>query len=276
MATVDADYLVIGAGLSGLAFVDQLVVHSDATVVIADRRDVPGGHWNDVYPFVALHQPSSFYGVESMPLGRAEVDMEGPNAGFMALAQGPEIVEYCHRVLRDRLLKTGRVTFLPMTEWLGGTRLRGLLSEEEVDVEVRRKIVDATFYTNTIPVTHRRNFQCHRSITCIPPNDLPRLAAQHRHFTVLGGGKTGVDVCLWLLANGVTAERIRWIIPRDQWFVNRAKVQPGEAHFLAVFQGFVDGRNDLAEARSADDLALRHEASGLWLRLDPARLPTMF
>jgi hypothetical protein len=35
--------------------------------VIVDRRHGPGGHWNDTYPFIRLHQPSAYYGVNSTP-----------------------------------------------------------------------------------------------------------------------------------------------------------------------------------------------------------------
>lgn len=273
---MEADYLVIGAGLSGLAFVDELVRRSDASVFIADRRDAPGGHWNDAYPFVALHQPSSFYGVESEPLGEDRIEHDGPNAGFMSLAEGPEILHYCHRLVRERLVASGRVRFLPMTEWVGGSDLRGLLSGDRFHVDVRRRLVDATYYTNSVPLTHRRAFRCDDGVVCVPPNDLPRLAGAHRRFTILGGGKTALDACLWLLRHGVEPDRIRWVIPRDQWFVNRAKVQPGVEHFESVFGGFRDARNDMVAARSSEDLALRHEASGLWLRLDGGITPTVF
>ncbi|MEM7542847.1 MAG: NAD(P)-binding protein, partial [Pseudomonadota bacterium] len=64
-----ADYLVVGAGAMGMAFTDVLLTESDATVVLVDRYHAPGGHWNTAYPFVRLHQPSAFYGVNSKQLG---------------------------------------------------------------------------------------------------------------------------------------------------------------------------------------------------------------
>ena len=63
--TLDTDYLVVGAGASGLAFTDALIDHADVQVVVVDRRHGPGGHWLDAYPFVRLHQASVFYGVAS-------------------------------------------------------------------------------------------------------------------------------------------------------------------------------------------------------------------
>jgi cation diffusion facilitator CzcD-associated flavoprotein CzcO len=69
MQTIEADYLVIGAGATGMAFVDTLVEETSASLVIVDRNHAPGGHWTVAYPFVRLHQPSAYYGVNSQPLG---------------------------------------------------------------------------------------------------------------------------------------------------------------------------------------------------------------
>ena len=65
MNTQKTDYLVVGAGAMGMAFIDVLMAESEATVTVVDRYHQPGGHWNVAYPFVRLHQPSSFYGVNS-------------------------------------------------------------------------------------------------------------------------------------------------------------------------------------------------------------------
>ena len=64
------DYLVVGAGASGVAFVDALVAEADVEVTMLDRRPAPGGHWLDAYPFVRLHTPSAYYGVNSLPSAR--------------------------------------------------------------------------------------------------------------------------------------------------------------------------------------------------------------
>ncbi len=68
MTTLETDYLVVGAGAMGMAFTDTLVTETDAQVVIVDRGHAPGGHWNRAYPFVRLHQPSAYYGVNSRVL----------------------------------------------------------------------------------------------------------------------------------------------------------------------------------------------------------------
>lgn len=273
------DYLVIGAGACGLAFADELFTRTgeDVHITLVDKRDAPGGHWNDVYPFVRLHQPATFYGVESRELARDAVDADGPNAGCLTLSEGPEIVHYFHAVLRERLLPSGRVAFLPSCEVEaaegGRATLRHLLSGRRETIRVRRKVVDAGWQTNSIPRTHTRKFAVAPGVACVPPNDLPLRAPQYRRYAVLGGGKTAIDVCLWLLDNGAPADAITWVIPRDSWFFNRAKVQAAMPFFDLLFTSIAEQREAMAAARSIDDLARRLEACGAWLRLDPAVTP---
>ena len=92
MADLETDYFVIGTGAMGMSFVDTLLTETDADIVMVDKHHAPGGHWNDAYPFVRLHQPSSFYGVASTPLGSNRIDEVGPNKGYFELASGPEIL----------------------------------------------------------------------------------------------------------------------------------------------------------------------------------------
>ncbi len=40
--TIEADYLVIGTGAMGMAFIDTMIAESDATVAVVDRYHQPG------------------------------------------------------------------------------------------------------------------------------------------------------------------------------------------------------------------------------------------
>src|SRR5687768_12937780 len=119
MREIVTDYLVVGAGASGMAFVDALVAGSGAKVVMVDRRHRPGGHWLDAYPFVRLHQPSPNYGVNSRALGHDRIDESGPNAGFYERATAAEICDYFNRVLHEDMLPSGRVRFFGMSDYRG-------------------------------------------------------------------------------------------------------------------------------------------------------------
>ena len=116
---IETDCLVIGSGAAGLAFTDTLLDQSDAHVTIVDRHGKPGGHWNDAYPFVTLHQPSAFYGVNSLELGSGRKDTHGLNQGLYELASGPEVCACYDRLMRQRLLPSGRVSYQRMCNHLG-------------------------------------------------------------------------------------------------------------------------------------------------------------
>jgi len=285
MEQIDTDYLVIGSGTAGLAFADTLLAESDAHITIVDRHGKPGGHWNDAYPFVTLHQPSAFYGVNSMELGSGRKDTHGLNAGLYELASGPEISGYFDRVMNHRLLPSGRVSYHPLSNHLGGGVVESLLSGRQTQVNVRRKTVDARYYSPPVPSTHVPHFNVAAGVDLVPPNALPGLWARSqgpqarplpRHFVVLGAGKTAMDACIWLLQSGAEPDSIQWVVPRDSWLINRVTTQNGPEFFHEAIGGQARQMTALAEATSVDDLFLRLEACGTLLRIDPTRTPTMF
>ena len=279
MREIDTDYLVVGAGAAGMAFVDTLLEETDCEVVLVDRRDRPGGHWNDAYPFVRLHSPSSTYGVGSRVLGSNRIDEDGPNAGYYELATGAEICHYYERVLDERFLRSGRVRFLGMSDYVGegpdGPRIVSRVNGATTTVRVRRKIVDATYLEASVPATHTRSFDVDADARCVPIGDLVRVAEPATGYTVLGSGKTAMDACCWLLDRGVDPDRIRWVRPRDAWMLDRANLQ-GMALLPALMEGFAAGQEAAADAEDVEDLFRRLEACGQLVRLDLSVEPTMF
>jgi hypothetical protein len=279
MSTIETDYLIVGAGASGMAFADSLIAESDADLVIVDRRHRPGGHWNDAYPFVRLHQPSAYYGVNSRVLGSDSIDEFGPNSGFYERATGAEICDYFQRVLDEHLLASGQARFFGMCDYTGDFsgehRFVSRTTGEVRTVRVRRKIVDATYLEPTVPSTRAPSFSFDPNVRLIPVNDLVTLSEPGSGYTVIGAGKTAMDACIWLLEGGVPPETIRWIRPRDAWMLNRAFLQP-----LDLLGGFIEGFSlqleAAAQAEDAEDLFRRLEASEQLLRLDPAVEPAMY
>lgn len=293
MSQIETDYLVIGSGAAGLAFTDTLIAECDAQVLIVDRHARPGGHWNDAYPFVTLHQPSAFYGVNSLPLGSGRKDSAGLNQGLYELATGAEICSYYERVMSQRLLPSGRVRYLPMCNLLGepGSHTQGevefesLLSGARTRVTVRRKVVDASYFSPRVPSTQRPRFSVGAGVRLVPPNALPQLWQRvlqspaeppPSRFVVLGAGKTAMDVVIWLLGAGADADHVQWVVPRDSWLVNRVTTQPGAEFFFESIGTLAAQMEAMAQATSTEDLFLRMEACGAMLRIDPARWPTMF
>src|SRR5690349_16415483 len=246
-----------------MAFTDTLLRHTDADVVLVDRRHRPGGHWLDAYPFVRLHQPSAYYGVASRPLGFDHIDEFGPNAGFYERSSAAEICDHFGRALDEVLLPSGRVRFLGRTDYRGedGGRhhLVSQLTGAETAVRVRKQVVDATYVESSIPSRHRPGFEVEPGVRMIPPNDLVDLDRPISDVTVIGGGKTAMDTCTWLLDAGVDPERIRWIRPRESWLFERTFMQPLDlvAQYMQMQAHWIEAA---AEAVDGGDFAHRLEA----------------
>jgi hypothetical protein len=275
MRSLETDYLVVGAGAMGMAFTDALIDHADVHVTLVDRRHAAGGHWQDAYPFVQLHQASLFYGVTSTVLGHGAVQQSGPEAGLQERARQPEIQAYYDDILHRRFLGSGRVTFLQGSEYLTDGRahlVTSRVSGETVQVAVRRRVVDAAYLSPTIPATTPPPFGVADDVRVVAINELARLAAAPAGYVIVGSGKTATDGIVWLLANGVPADRIVWVRPRDPWMLSRAVVQPDPAVALGLA---ADIMTAAAEAASLDDLFLRLEDAGVMLRIDRNVIPTM-
>jgi hypothetical protein len=273
--TLETDYLVVGCGAAGMAFTDALVTDSDANVVMVDRRHAPGGHWNDAYPFVRLHQPSAYYGVNSLPLGSEKIDTHGGNQGFYERASAPEICAYYDRVMQERLLPSGKVRYFPMCDWVGEGRLVSRVSNAEYEVKVRKKRVDATYLEPSVPASYKPPFEVGTEARLVPINDLARSVERADRYVIIGSGKTATDACLCLLEIGVSAEDIQWIKPREAWQMNRVFTQGGEL-VGTLFEGISLQVEAAAEASSAVDLFDRLNASGQLLRVDESVTPTMY
>jgi hypothetical protein len=274
-----ADYLIVGSGAVGMAFADVLFHETDASMVIVDRHHGPGGHWNDAYPFVRLHQPSAYYGVNSRKLGGDSRDTHRLNHGMCERATSAELLSY-YEQLMQQFLASGRVKYFPMCNYSGdylqSHAFESLTSGETRSVAVRKKVVDTSYLNSMVPSTHPPKYAIAPGVKCVPLNELPRVKRPPSGYVVIGAGKTGIDACLWLLDNGVSAKDICWIMPRDSWFQDRANVQPGDDFFMQSYGSFATQMEVLAQSESIADLFAKLEATGQLLRFDPGVLPSMY
>src|SRR6266545_2209926 len=173
--TVEADYLVVGAGAMGMAFTDALIDHADVRVALIDRRHGVGGHWLEAYPFVRLHQASAFYGVPSTLMGGGRLQQHGPEAGLQERATQPEICAYYGRMLAERMVQPGKVEFFSNTEYLGDRSFVSRISGERFEVPERCRVVDAHYLAPSIPAEKPAPFGVADDVRVIPVNDLARL-----------------------------------------------------------------------------------------------------
>jgi len=259
---LETDYLVVGAGAVGWAFADEIISQSkDLRVILVDRRAKPGGHWNDAYRFVRLHQPAAYYGVNSEVL----------ESGVEDLASGPKILAYYERVM-EKLCATGRVSFYPQCEYEGEGRFRSLVADElSYQVTVRRKTVDACYSKITVPSSTPPNYDVAEGVSLVPINGLSRLVRPWSRYVVIGAGKTGIDAVLYLLGRSVDPERITWVIPNPTWMINRDFIFPEPACRLLS-----DVLRVLAEVQTGEEMLRRCEELGWFFRLDESLWPTRY
>ena len=252
----------------GMAFVDEILTHTDTTVALVERRNKPGGHWNDAYPHVRLHQPSFFYGLNSASLGSDHIDEVGPNRGLSELASGAEVLAYYDHAMQRRFLPSGRVHFFANTEYRDGMATV-VPSGETFELTARVAVVDASYMNVTVPATTPPKYEVAEGATVIAPNALASCTNPDG-YVVVGAGKTAFDAIMWLLDQQVSPDSVRWVVPRDSWLINRAVTQPGDGFKIG------DQLRIIADADSVESMWLGLEAAGQMLRIDADRMPDMY
>ncbi len=274
--TLETDYLIIGAGAVGLAFADTLVSETDAKVLIVDQRQRPGGHWNDAYPFVRLHQPSAFYGVNSLALGQNTLDESGLNQGLYELATGAQVCSYFEQVMQKHLLPSKQVQYFPMCRYTGDNQFESQLTGEQFHVRVNKKRVDTSWSDTAVPATHKPKYSIAPTVTCVPINGLAQIKQPYDQYVIIGAGKTGIDACLWLLDHRVAPDKIRWIMPRDAWLLDRAALQPGNEFFTQRNSAYAQQMELVNQAESSEHLLELLGEHEQLLRIDDTVKPTMY
>ena len=288
------DYLVVGAGTACLSFVDVVLARrKEATFVIVDRLSAPGGHWTMAYPYVRLHQPSAYYGVNSLPLSKTDKKGNEPfDQNIRASAK--EICDYFRKVV-DNFEATGRVKTYFETNYEGEARdeneKRNVDSNSYSDPKAKITHIITTKDGETIFVDCTKVVRCESNVVVpsmrdslpfpiddsaewVNPNKLPDILGSnllHNNYLVVGGGKTGVDAVIYLLKSGkVTHDQITWIVPRPSWyFVStylQSKDRPGKLFWKDAVENIL---KPLLNANSSKEAFLNMEKRGVTQRVDP-------
>ena len=257
----ETDYLIIGAGAMGMAFADEIFHKSPKTkLTIVDRRPTPGGHWNNAYPFVGLHQPAAFYGVNSLVLGNGTTDLSSKS----------EILKYYQEVMA-KFENSDRVEFLAEHNYLGNGKVAALNNANEITTyKINKRLVDATYMKVQVPSTHAPKYKVDEGVPLIPLNNLVEEYEKWDDFYVIGNGKTGMDAVLYLLNNGVSESNIHWVCPNQAWLFHREGLQVGKVASVVLKQ-----LDMLRTTKSVTDFFLEMEKSGVAgiMRIDETKIP---
>ncbi len=182
--TIETNYLVIGAGRCQEWH--SRIPSSPRSVRVMIDRACLGGHWTTAYPFVQLHQPSAYYGVNSRALGSNTIDPR-------RLDQGPERTGTSRRDMR-LLVRVAAAAPPP----------GGLTADERIPG--RRPVPDTGRHRmRTSPSIGASSMPLPRAVVqsrrgCAPPLSCTRrrlrrsrATAQTQHqdrYVVVGAGKT--------------------------------------------------------------------------------------
>ncbi|MEF2162609.1 NAD(P)/FAD-dependent oxidoreductase, partial [Pseudomonas aeruginosa] len=140
------------------------------------------------YPFVRLHQASSFYGVASTLLGGGRIQPDGPEAGLPERATAPELCAYYARVMHERMLRSGKVTFYPNCDYLGEGQFVSRLSGKRYEVRGPRRVVDAHYLSPGIPATTPAPFRTADGVSVVAVNELVQLDGASSQYVIAGAG----------------------------------------------------------------------------------------
>ena len=197
----------------------------------------------------------------------------GTTPAFTSASCG-EVCGYFDRVMQLRLLSSAQVRFLPRHEYLPDGRLRSLATGEIHELKVRKRIVDATYADSRIPACSPPPFEVASDAHCIGPAELVSRDEPPEGYVIVGGGKTAMDTCQWLLSEGVDSERITWIRPRDMWLLNRVYFQGGQ-FVREVAEGTAQQMEAAAKCDTTQEFFEECAQTGVMLSLDPTATPTM-
>lgn len=225
-ATESYDLCIIGAGIAGLnaLFVAAQYLQKAARVILIDRNSRCGGMWTEAYDYVRLHQPHQMFTVGDLPWLWARKPEY--------LATGAEVLEHlqsCFDRVRCDINLTERFgticNHIEEIETESGPRAR--VHVEGVDgtrrvIEANRAIHAAGW---DIPRIEALPLSSKKVLSTSPMNLTRDDTAPTVPALIVGGGKTGMDTAIALMARG-PGRQITMINGRGTVFGNRDLLFP--------------------------------------------------
>jgi len=276
---VPCDYLVVGAGLAGLSFIDTLLTENQAaTVILVDRNSRPGGHWVHAYSFCKLHQPSFIYGVNSIKLGKNRDSKGNEIMDPNDRATVAELLDYFNAVV-NQFKECKRVTCYFNAEF-GHHQTKAkynvytiATNRGETTINVRCKKLVLVNTNVIVPSMRAPLIPIHKTIKFKPLNCLTEevfnkkpIDQKYQKYVILGAGKTGIDAILYLLNDcNVDKSQLTWIISRDVWFFMR-DIMFDESK---GYRSLTDLLPPFLQENSVKDAYLNFEKNGIMGRLQP-------
>lgn len=201
-----ADVVIVGAGLAGLSalVVANKYLTSNEYALIADIRPSFGGHWQDTYGYVRLHQPYNYFTAYDKPW-QLERDP-------LYLASGHEVFEHLNQIGQAEMKTHGTKALFShryISHQVHGDEVHVMF--ESVQNPNNKVLVRTKKLIDAFPLTHPEIKPLNISSTkvkSITPNMLSETIDNIKenninnerkcHFIIVGSGKTGMDAVKFL------------------------------------------------------------------------------
>jgi len=227
----EADYVIIGGGMTGTGIAAELLDYRPGkTIIILDRLEKLGGHWLYAYPYVHLHNFTSYYTLYGFKWP------EYIDKDLNHRASRQEIIDYFGEIqkvyeTKPNLSMRFGVEVPDFKKTKGGytVSVQDLNNPSAAPTQIFAKtLIDCTTSRMGSAPPHKPMLgECPNNIypNSIEKMDIPKVAASDKRIAVIGGGKTGADAVVHLVRNGVDPKQIVWIKKYDLSFGKREMAQ---------------------------------------------------
>lgn len=196
-----ADVVIVGAGYAGLSALvtANKYLGTNEHVLIADIQPCFGGHWQETYRYIRLHQPYSLFTVFDRPW-----DLK---TDPWYLATGSEVFEYLKSVGESEMKNHGTKTLFEhryITHEVLNNHVNVVF--ESVHDDNTRVVVRTKKLIDAFPLSHPQLEPLKLSsskVISITPNMIPDIidelkkdktnSEQKCRFVIVGSGKTAMD-----------------------------------------------------------------------------------
>lgn len=223
------DLVVIGAGIAGLNALHaaSLFLPASARILLIDLKDRPGGMWTMAYDYVRLHQPHPLFTVASTPWNwhkprgylatRDEVQQHLAGCLDALLGKLDAQTRFGHRACGVREVQQAGA-------WMAEVDVHPVGDPNTLQTVTADRVIHADGFDYQAPVALELSAP---GVLSIPPAGLRKTLAENPHAPVYvaGGGKTGMDTVLAVLADD-PKRAVTVINGRGTYFLNRTKFFP--------------------------------------------------
>lgn len=252
-----------------------------ASVFCIDKRELPGGCWHDFYPFVALHQPHTVFGVNG-----EQWDFKDPNV----LAPRDDVLRHFQAFVQGGMppgfVFKGGTAYVDCRRKADGSGLLEVRVDDGAAATWQaRHVIDARGFdygqhleaTENGLTDHCGPGWDEVDMASLPQRCVERSPGAARMFVLIGGGKSGTDAALWLAENKLPGDEVVMITGRKKLFFCRDKLFQTQPSYSLSYPCFVELVQKMVydwNGSNATEVLHRAEADGYLISVGEGQAQT--